>query len=48
MISLRAGADYALSDVVATFAEWTTGTYYVQETGRFTYNEIGLGVRITF
>lgn len=47
-ISVRAGADYALSDVVATFAEWTTGTYYVQETGRFTYNEIGLGVRITF
>jgi hypothetical protein len=45
---IRAGADYAWSKRLATFAEWGTNTYWVTETGRFTFNEIALGVRISF
>ncbi len=47
-IGLRAGADLAFSDAVAAFAEWTTSTYFVAESGRSTYNEIGIGARFTF
>jgi hypothetical protein len=47
-VGLRAGADYVLTDGLAMFAEYTTSTYFVAETGRFTYNDIGIGARFTF
>ena len=44
----RIGVDYAFSDAVAVFAEWSTATYWLQETGRFTFNDIGIGARFNF
>ncbi len=44
----RIGADYSFSEVVSVFTEWSTATYWLQESGRFTFNDIGVGARFIF
>lgn len=42
------GVDYQLTDQLGFFAEYGTATHYVEEDGRFTFNDMGLGARYTF
>jgi hypothetical protein len=47
-VRARLGVDYALTDALGVCFEYATATYWMQENGRFTFNDIGLGARYTF
>jgi hypothetical protein len=47
-LRLRLGAEYAFNDHFGANLEWSTATYYQEEGGRYTFNDLGLGVRYQF
>lgn len=47
-LRLRFGAEYAFNDHFGANLEWSTATYYQEEGGRYTFNDLGLGVRYQF
>lgn len=47
-LRLRFGAEWAFGDHFGVNLEWSTATYLQEETGRFTFNDLGLGVRYQF
>jgi hypothetical protein len=47
-LRLRLGAEWAFNDHFGANLEWSTATYYQEEGGRYTFNDLGLGVRYQF
>jgi hypothetical protein len=47
-LRLRLGAEWAFNDHFGANFEWSTATYYQEEGGRYTFNDLGIGVRYQF